>query len=414
MFAKHSIKRLSWTDAHLTDIALPAGVMRLTRSLASGLCQSPTDPPDIFWGVGDRGPNIKPGAAADRYGTEHLRPLAAIDGAKIMPLPSTGPALARFRIDGNSIVLEEITAFTDANGQPISGLPVPYSPHAEFEPVYDLAGNALPTDPNGVDSEGIAAMPDGSFWIADEYGPSLLCVDRKGRVLVRWVPHDLAASFEGAAYPVVDALPAIAAARKLNRGFEAVTASANGASLFVAFQSPLAHPDREAHERSRHVRIWKLNAKTGALLAEYVYPLDNPDDFRRDAAVGKVSRRDIKVSEIQLIPNGDLLVLERITLSTKIYRCALGSAHAIPIAMSQPATRPTLEQMSRKDMMAAGIAILEKTLAFSSDDHSEVPADLEGMIFLPSGQLILSNDSDFGIEGAETQFWRIELSEVGA
>lgn len=114
------------------------------------------------------------------------------------------------------------------------------------------------------------------------------------------------------------------------------------------------------------------------------------------------------------MPNGDLLVLERITLSTKIYRCALGSAHAIPIAMSQPETRPTLEQMSRKDMMAAGIAILEKTLAFSSDDHSEVPADLEGMIFLPSGQLILSNDSDFGIEGAETQFWRIELSEVGA
>lgn len=372
------------------------------------------DSPEIFWGVGDRGPNIKPDVAADRYGTDHLRPLAAVDGAKIMPLPSTGPALARFRINGDRIILEKVTALTDANGQPISGLPVPYSPHAEFEPVYDLAGNALPTDPSGVDSEGIAAMPDGSFWIAEEYGPSLLRVDRQGRVLVRWVPHGLAASFEGAAYPVVDALPAIAAARKLNRGFEAVTASANGASLFVAFQSPLAHPDREAHERSRHVRIWKLNAKTGALLAEYVYPLDNPDDFRRDASVGKVSRSDIKVSEIQLMPNGDLLVLERITLSTKIYRCALGSAHAIPIAMSQPETRPTLEQMSRKDMMAAGIAILEKTLAFSSDDHSEVPADFEGMIFLPSDQLILSNDSDFGIEGAETQFWRIELSEVGA
>jgi Esterase-like activity of phytase len=168
-----SIKRLNWSDAHLADIKLPTGTMRLTRSLASGLCQSPLDAPDIFWGVGDRGPNIKPGSAADKYGTEHLRALAEIDGAKIMPLPATGPALARFRLSGDTVVLEAVVEITDANGTGISGLPVPYGPHAEFEPVYDLAGAPLPTDPNGADSEGIAAMPDGSFWIAEEYGPSL-------------------------------------------------------------------------------------------------------------------------------------------------------------------------------------------------------------------------------------------------
>ena len=408
------IKRLLWSDAHLADIALPTGTMRLTRSLASGLCQSPLDAPDIFWGVGDRGPNIKPGIAADRYGTEHLRPLAAIDGAKIMPLPSTGPALARFRIDGDAILLEAVVDIADADGQPISGLPVPYGPHAEFEPVYDLDGNALPTDPNGVDSEGIAAMPDGSLWIAEEYGPSLLRVDRQGRVLVRWVPHGLGASFGGATYPVVEALPAIAAARKLNRGFEAIAASADGATLFVAFQSPLAHPNREAHERSRHVRIWQLDAESGALLAEYIYPLDDSDSFRRDATAGKVSRDDIKISEIQLVPGGDLLVLERITLSTKIYRCALGMAFAAPATMSLPETRPTLEQMSRKDLKAAGIALLEKTPVFSSDDHPDIPADLEGMILLASGELLLSNDSDFGIEGAETQFWILDYLDATA
>ena len=388
--------------------------MRLTRSLASGLCQSPLDAPDIFWGVGDRGPNIKPDAAADRYGTEHLRPLAAIDGAKIMPLPSTGPALARFRINGDRLILEEVTALTDANGQPISGLPVPYSPQAEFEPVYDLAGNALPTDPNGVDSESITAMPDGSFWIAEEYGPSLLRVDREGRVLVRWVPHGLGASFDGATYPVIEALPAIAAARKLNRGFEGIAASADGCHLFVAFQSPLAHPDREAHERSRHVRIWQLDAECGTLLAEYIYSLDDPDSFRRDAVAGKVSRDDIKISEIQLMPGGDLLVLERITLSTKIYRCALGLAFAAPVAMSLPETRPTLEQMSRKDLKTAGVALLEKTLVLSSDNHPEIPADLEGLILLGTGDLLLSNDSDFGIEGAETQFWILEILDATA
>jgi Esterase-like activity of phytase len=404
-----SIKRLNWSDAHLADIKLPTGTMRLTRSLASGLCQSPLDAPDIFWGVGDRGPNIKPGSAADKYGTEHLRALAEIDGAKIMPLPATGPALARFRLSGDTVVLEAVVEITDANGTGISGLPVPYGPHAEFEPVYDLAGAPLPTDPNGADSEGIAAMPDGSFWIAEEYGPSLLRVDRQGRVLVRWVPVGLGASFDGAAYPVTEALPPIAAARKLNRGFEAIAASADGSSLYVAFQSPLAHPNREAHERSRHVRIWQLDAANGALLAEYIYPLDDPDSFRRDAEAGKVGRDDIKISEIQLVDDGQMLVLERITLSTKIYRVALHAGAAAPAALSNPETRPTLEQMSRKDLMTAGIPVLGKTLLFSSDDHPEICADLEGMILLGPGHLLLSNDSDFGIEGAETQFWRVDV-----
>ena len=386
--------------------------MRLTRSCASGLCQSPIDQPDRFWGIGDRGPNIKPGAIADRYGTEQLRPLASIDGAKIMPLPSTGPALARFRIDADSVYLEEVINLTGTDGLPISGLPTPYSRHAEFEPIYDLAGSALPTDPNGVDSEGITAMPDGSFWIAEEYGPSLLRVDRKGRVMCRWIPRGLASSFVGATYPVVEALPAIAAARKLNRGFEGIAASADGTALFVAFQSPLAHPDRDAHERSRHVRIWKLDAQTGSLLAEYVYPLDDPESFRRDAAVGKVSRDDIKISEIHLMPDGDLLVLERITLSTKIYRCPLYSATGTPANLSDPDTRPTLEQMSRRDLQTANIELLEKTVVFSSDDHSEIPADQEGMVLLGSGKLLLSNDSDFGIEGAETQFWIVDIGKT--
>ena len=406
------IKRLKWSDAHLADITLPTATMRLTRSLASGLCQSPLDAPDIFWGVGDRGPNIKPDAAADRYGTEHLRPLAAIDGAKIMPLPSTGPALARFRIVGDAVLLEAVIDITDANGRPISGLPVPYGPHSEFEPIYDLSGNALPTDPNGADSEGIAAMPDGGFWIAEEYGPSLLRVDREGRVLVRWVPHGIGPSFDGASYPVLEVLPAIAAARKLNRGFEAIAASADGSSLFVAFQSPLAHPDRDAHERSRHVRIWQLDAESGALLAEYIYPLDDPDSFRRDADAGPVSRDDIKISEVQLTGVDGMLVLERITLSTKIYRVALTPDSAASAALSHPETRPTLEQMSRKELKAAGIAVLEKTLVFSSDDHPEICADLEGMILLSKNELLLSNDSDFGIEGADTQFWRVLLADM--
>ena len=405
------VERLAWSDAHLADIALPTGSMRLTRSLASGLTRSPLDPPGIFWGVGDRGPNIKPADAVDIYGVAAVRHLADIDGAKIMPLPGTGPALARFRVRGDAVEMESVVELTGASGRAIGGLAVPYSLHAEREPLFDLSGAQLPTDPNGADSEGIAALPDGTFWIAEEYGPSLLRVDRDGQVLVRWVPVGTGECFVGADYPVVEALPALAASRKLNRGFEGVAVSDDGARLFIAFQSPLAHPDREAHDDSRHVRIWQLDGTSGALVCEYIYPLDDPASFPRDAAQGRVRRNDIKISELILTGDGALLVLERVTQSTKIYRVRLDPAKIAPIALSDPATRPTLEQLSRKDIGRAGHPLLDKQLVLSTDDWPQISGDLEGMILLASDELLLSNDSDFGIARAETMFWRVRLSQ---
>ena len=409
----HTITRLIWTDPHLADIELPRGTMILTRSLASGLCQSPLDPPDTFWGVGDRGPNIKPRTLIKKYGVETVTDLVAIDGAKIMPLPASGPAIGKFKIQGDTIELLAVFDLTGPDGQSIGGLPVPDGPHAETEPVYDLTGQRLATNPNGADSEGIAALPDGGFWIAEEYGPSLLKCDGAGRVILRWVPKGTAHCFTGACYPIIDVLPVLARARKLNRGFEAIATSLDGKKLYVAFQSPLAHPDRAAHETSRHVRIWELDGATGDLIAEYIYPLDEPDTFLRDAGWGKVERSDIKISEIVLTPEGDLLVLERISDTTKIYAVKLTPDKIAPVALCDPATRPTLEQMSRKDVGRAQIPTLTKTLILSTDDHPQISPDLEGMLLLSSGHLLLANDSDFGIEGVETVFWLVEL-EHGA
>jgi hypothetical protein len=407
-----SIKRLNWSDAHLADISLPRGMMTLTRSLASGLCQRACDPPNVFWGVGDRGPNIKPSSVLKRYGVLQARDLVALDGAKIMPLPLSGPAIGRFCIEGDNITLEAVYELTGQSGTCIGGLPIPYGPHSEQEAVFDLDCRRLAANPNGADSEGIDALPDGSFWIAEEYGPSLLRVDAQGQVNLRWVPHGMAQCFEGADYPVIEALPALATMRKLNRGFESIAVSLDGSLIYVAFQSPLAHPDRGAHERSRHVRIWALDGASGALKGEYIYPLDDPDTFWRDSAMTKVGRDDVKISEIALTPEGDLLVLERISHSTKIYRTKLSPEKAISPALSDPTTRPTLEQMSRKDVGRAQIPLLDKTLILSTDDHLEVSPDLEGMLLLSPTKLLLSNDSDFGIEGVETVFWLVEFEGV--
>lgn len=382
--------------------------MCLTRSLASGLTRAPGDDSGVFWGVGDRGANISPDNGASRYGIAALRNLTGIDGAKVMPWLAVGPALARLRLRDNRVVLEALFDLADDTGRPIGGLPVPGAAHAEHEPVFDLKGRPLTLGAGGADSEGIAALSDGTFWIAEEYGPSLLRVSGTGVVLERWVPRGMAHCFAGAGYPVRDVLPAIAVARKLNRGFEGIAASADGGVLFVALQSPLAHPDRAAHGNGDVLRIWELAAIDGTLLGEHLYPLDPPDSFRRDVAAGPVGRDDVKVAELQLNSAGDLLVMERVTQTTKIYRTRPSPDTRAPAALSDPATRPTLEQTRRLDLVSAGVPLLEKTLILSSDDHPELCADLEGMVLLEERQLLLANDSDYGIEGAETQFFMVE------
>jgi Esterase-like activity of phytase len=394
------VERLDWQDPLLAELPMPTGTMRLTRSLTSGLTLGAEA--GEFWGVGDRGPNIKPGAALERYGLIALTQHAETDGAKVMPLPEAGPALARFRIEGNTVQLVEVAALRTPTGGTLSGLPLSL-PQQESEPALALDGSTLGCHADGADTEGIARRLDGKLWIAEEYGPSLLLARPDGLVEARHVPLGTAQHFAGSSIPIIESLPALALARKLNRGFEALAHSPDGTALYTAFQSPLSHPDREAHEGSDVVRIWALDAVSGSLLAEYAYPLGPPEGFRRDMAEGRVKRDDIKVSELTMLGDGSLLVLERVTQSTHIYR--VWPEPALAPEWRDPARRPTLEQLG-----SGGVTSLAKQLVFSSDDHPEVCADLEGMIMLAPTVMLLASDSDYGTEGAETEFWRVTFA----
>lgn len=407
---KIRIERLAWSDPPLADLAMTKGTMRLTRSLTSGLSRGALDPPGTFWGVGDRGPNIKPKDAVARYGLTALAAATAIDGAKVMPLPTAGPSVARFRIDGDAVVLEEVLPLRTPDGAAISGLPLPLI-EQESEPALALDGQPLGCDPRGADSEGIACLPDGRMWIAEEYGPSLLLVDRSGTVLRRCVPHGTSAAFAGTGMEIAETIDPLALARKLNRGFEALALSPDGTTLYTAFQSPLSHPDRAAHQQSDLVRIWALDPADGSLLAEYAYPLDPPETFQRDCELGPAARDDVKVSELAMLGDGSMLVLERVTQSTKLYRVRPDAGLALPPEWRDPARRPTLEQLGAAGLRAAGAPVLAKHLVLSTDDHSEIGCDLEGLIALDPTTLLLASDSDYGTEGAVTGFWRVVLPE---
>lgn len=401
------VTKLSWSDPDLGAIDLPKGPMKLRAGFGSGLSIRASDPPGTVWAAGDRGPNLKIKTARELYGLQIEAP-AHGDGAKIMPRLDIGPAIAELNLVDDRVELVRTLRLTGGDGQPISGLPIPEGGHAKCEPALDIEGGSLDPDPSGADTEGIAALADGSFWLGDEYGPSLLKVSPDGAVQKRWVPAGMEQRLRQAGHPVEGVLPALAAKRHLNRGFEAIAMSGDERLLHLAFQSPLAHPDKDAHENARHVRIWSLDAATGAVAAQYLYPLDPPESFRRDCAKGELDWSDLKVSEIALLPDG-LLVLERGSETTKIYRVRLDSDRALPPGHLDIATRPTIEELS-----AAGhldLPVLAKDLLFSTDDHPQVAADLEGMVILREDELLLVNDNDFGVEGASTSFWRVTFAE---
>jgi hypothetical protein len=238
-----------------------------------------------------------------------------------------------------------------------------------------------------------------------------LHVGADGWVLRRWVPRGIETALKKADYPVKAILPPIAARRRLNRGFEALAISPDERWLYLMFQSPLAHPNVAAFKKARHVRVWKLDLKSGVLAAQFLYPLDRPKSIKRDEAKGDVDRSDIKVSEATTIGKDELLVLERISHTTKIYRVTLDSRHALPKQHLNLRTRPTLEQLSADDSLPDSIAVLSKRLVLSSDDAPDLPADMEGMVVLSPSELLLVNDNDFSVEGARTQFWRAKLEK---
>ena len=375
-----TVTRLAWTDYALEEIETPGGRLRITLGLGSGLARRAGDPPGVVWAIGDRGPNIKAGPAVDDHGLTHLSGLAGLEGAKIMPRPAIGPMLAQLCVEGDAVTSLQVLPLRDATGATFDGLPAPGGDAAAMEPAFDLSGAPLGHSLAGADTEGVAALADGTFRLADEYGPSILVVAADGVVQARWVPQGEGDALAGAAYRVEAVLPALAARRRLNRGFEALALSPDEARLHAILQSPLAVEDEIDPEGRDHARLWTLDARTGAPLAEHFYPFDAPDSFRRDAEAGPVGPDDLKISEAVSLGGDQLLVLERISRTSKLYRVTLDAR------------------------------VLTKALVLSTDDWPQIDADLEGLALLSDRELLLSTDNDFGVDGRETAFFRVTFA----
>ncbi len=407
--------------------------LALEVGFGSGATHRSGDPANVFYTVTDRGPNVKCKDSASVIGVADFCG-AGNSADKIFPLPAYTPRIYKIRLaDDFTPEIVETIALKDAAGQPITGLTNPLTA-TDTEQAFGPDAAPLDFDPNGLDTEAIAALRDGSFWLADEYGPSLVHVAHDGRIMERVVPVSVAPDLAAASYPVRGGLPDVLKHRKLNRGIESLAVSPDEQFLYLMLQSPLANPDTATYAASRSVRLLKFaladDGGLGALQGTYVYTLDTPQSFADLAtATGDLKngalrkQKDVKVSEMLAVGSDDLIVLERISKVTKLYRVDLATGDRIvsngitasvadvSVANNESTVDKTLEQLY--DPTSAGARPLVKSLVFDSLTDTpaglELPSKVEGLARLDDDYLLLINDNDFGIEGAATVATVLEI-----
>lgn len=342
-----------------------------------------------LWTLTDRGPNGTVGE-----GDEERRTLFA---------PNFCPTLIKLRLmPQGGVAVDSLVPLT-ASGDRVTGRP---NGIGRDEAILDADGRApVPADPDGVDTEGLVVMPDGSFWVSEEYRPSLLRIDPRGRCLERHVPEGVA--LNGAGMKVVADIPAAYGDRRDNRGFEGLALSADGRRLFALLQSPLDHPKKGAAKQTGNVRLLVADATSGAPVAEHVYRLGDPAD--PDWSTRGAPPGDGKLCCLATLADGTILVLEQADGGlVRLYRADLrGATDTLP--ESRRGKGPPLETIG--DLAAAGIEPLRKSLvadlgplvprlredAFGPDSDPGCKLKLEGLAILDDERVLLVNDDDFGV-----------------
>ncbi|WP_102794240.1 esterase-like activity of phytase family protein [Bowmanella denitrificans] len=246
----------------LQNGAIPGSTFEIRNGgFGSDMDGHPTNPMQ-FYAITDRGPN------ANFTGEQ--------GSGKMFPTPDYVPRIGLFEIQatGNIRLLKTIL-LKDRDGNPISGLPNTAALGGTGETPYDAQGNVirmnpdLPYDANtnpiklddyGLDSEGLVAMSDGSFWVSDEYGPHMVHYNADGVEIARINPF---ATDSRNLY----SLPAEFGHRWANRGMEGLTITPDEKTLVGIMQSSLDNPTKH---RTDLTRIVTINLESGAV-SQYLY-----------------------------------------------------------------------------------------------------------------------------------------------
>ncbi len=330
----------------------------------------------------DRGPNLEP-TDVDGDGVNE-RPFA---------LPNFQPRLVKLDYDpaANTLTFAGEILLKNTDGSPISGRPNILGQanglaYTDEEPC-DLFGQPLPLDPMGLDLEGIVRTPDGTLWMGDEYRPSIVRFAADGTMIARYVPTG---SNAFGATTGIEALPAVYAQRRVNRGFEAI-AQYDG-TIYAWIQSPIDNPDvanDASSKASRSTRILKVDPTTQATVGEYLYRQEG-------------SGSD-KIGDAVAIGRNRFLVVERDdgtgpNTKKKIFEIDITNAtdlSTLPASIAGPGG--TLELMSVAQLQSNGIVPVTKKLVvdLAAIGYTAVADKVEGLAMIDPSRFALIGDNDF-------------------
>lgn len=365
-----------------------------TVSYGSSIFCGHNIPSDIIYALSDRGINIDCKHDVEILGKDICKK------GKIFPMKSYGPHIYKIKIGYppfNYIKVLKSISIKESNGAEVSPLPNTTSDDIP----YDINGEKLLYDPNGIDTEALVKTSNGDFWVAEEYAPSIIHLDKFGNIIKRYVPSGYEKNLKGTNYPVIGILPSILRKRHRNRGIESLAISPDEKTLYFAMQSPLDNPNKYIAKKSRFIRLFAMQIDNPLDIKEYIYALDPVESYSKDNVHKQFQ---IKVSEMRCISKGILLILEHSKNIVRIYEVNLNKALPLNKKYDSLAVSPTIEELgvNKKNTSIIFDSILPKKLYFTTEHKKGIfSKKIEGFC-LSKKYLFLINDNDFGIKNKTT------------
>jgi hypothetical protein len=244
----------------------------------------------------------------------------------------TAATVAKPAVPNVKFSYQKTILLSGPDGKPMTGLDPDFTGGLTYDGFPTMPAATYPGDGFGgsgpgdkrisIDAEGLVVESDGTFWISDEYGPFVYRFNQQGQVVAAIQPPDAILPVRNGETSYNSNTPPIynnsmvpdpedpEHGRQNNQGFEGLTMSADGKSLWVMLQSAAQQDGGDSSSKRRNTRLLKyaLNRQKGnveiAYEAEYVVPLPT-------FVNGEGKTRVAAQSEIHYISDTQLMVLAR-------------------------------------------------------------------------------------------------------